>query len=225
MTIVFQERPSDSPLIASVSTGQTVREGEARRPAVNGWHMVFVRHQGVLQPFIVGPKTVAGTERWNADADILWIQFRLGTFLPGLSFKSLLDKEVRLAPTVDRRFWLQGAEWPVPAADEVESFVRDLERSGVLSQDSLVRAVLTQGRQDVPPRTVRHHFARATGLSHTHIRQVERARQAARLLTCGVSIADVIHRAGYCDQPHLTRSLQHYVGQTPGHLLGARRTI
>lgn len=225
MTILFQERPSDSPLIASVSAGRTIREGGARRPAVNAWHMVFVRHQGGLQPWIVGPRTVAGTERWNADAELLWIRFRLGTFLPGLSFKSLLDNEVRLVQTADRRFWLQGAEWPVPAADDAESFVRDLERSGVLSQDPLVRDVLARGRQDVPSRTVRHHFARATGLSHMHIRQVERARQAARLLRCGVSIADVIHRAGYCDQPHLTRSLQHYVGQTPGHLLATRRAV
>jgi len=90
----------------------------------------------------------------------------------------------------------------------------------VLTQDRLVREVLTCGRQDVPLRTVRHHFARATGLTHAHIRQVERAQQAAQLLRRGMPIPDVIHRAGYSDQPHLTRSLQHYVGQTPGRLLG-----
>jgi methylphosphotriester-DNA--protein-cysteine methyltransferase len=35
----------------------------------------------------------------------------------------------------------------------------------------------------------------------------------------GVSILDTIQQAGYYDQPHLTRSLKRFIGQTPAQLL------
>jgi AraC-like DNA-binding protein len=39
------------------------------------------------------------------------------------------------------------------------------------------------------------------------------------LLEQGFTIADAIYQAGYADQPHLTRSLKHFVGQTPAQIL------
>ncbi len=41
----------------------------------------------------------------------------------------------------------------------------------------------------------------------------------------GDSIADAIHEAGYFDQPHLTRSLKRFVGQTPAELLRNRSEL
>jgi len=35
----------------------------------------------------------------------------------------------------------------------------------------------------------------------------------------GVSLLDTIEQAGYYDQPHLTRSLGRFIGQTPAQLL------
>jgi hypothetical protein len=32
-----------------------------------------------------------------------------------------------------------------------------------------------------------------------------------------------VHRAGYFDQPHLTRSVKHFIGQTPAQLLDEDR--
>ena len=69
------------------------------------------------------------------------------------------------------------------------------------------------------PRTERHRFLQATGLSHTHIRQIERAQQAAALLRQGVPILDTVYQAGYFDQPHLTRALKQWVGHTPAQLI------
>lgn len=50
------------------------------------------------------------------------------------------------------------------------------------------------------------------------MRQIERARYATTLLQQGLSIPDVVYDAGYFDQPHLTRSLKRYIGQTPAQL-------
>jgi AraC-like DNA-binding protein len=68
-------------------------------------------------------------------------------------------------------------------------------------------------------RTVQRRFLRATGLTRGTFEQIKRAQQAATLLQKGISIADAIFQAGYTDQPHLTRSLKHFVGHTPGQIL------
>jgi Helix-turn-helix domain len=219
MSIISQERPSDSPLITSVIHGHTVRNGSSLRPAVNDWHMVFVKHRGNLRQLIVGPKTTAGIASWEEGAEILWIKFQPGTFMPHLPFRTLLDEETPLSEASSHRFWLDGSTWQVPDFDHVETFVARLERAGLLVQDPLVRAVLSEGIQGVPERTVRHRFSQATGLTQSHIRQVERAQQAMLLLERGVPIADVVFQAGYSDQPHLTRSLKQFVGHTPAHIL------
>jgi methylphosphotriester-DNA--protein-cysteine methyltransferase len=66
---------------------------------------------------------------------------------------------------------------------------------------------------------VRHRFLQATGQTQSHIRQYERAIKAASLLRHGVSILDTVFEAGYFDQPHLTRSLKHFLGFTPAQIL------
>jgi AraC-like DNA-binding protein len=92
-------------------------------------------------------------------------------------------------------------------------------REELLVRDPVVNAVLRDEARDLSPRTVRHRFLQATGLSKNHIQQIQRAQRAATLLEQGLSIADVVYRAGYADQPHLTRSLKQFVGHTPAQLL------
>jgi methylphosphotriester-DNA--protein-cysteine methyltransferase len=56
-------------------------------------------------------------------------------------------------------------------------------------------------------------------LTHGTFAQIERAQQAVNLLERGLSIADAVYQAGYADQPHLTRSLRRFMGQTPAQIL------
>ena len=67
-------------------------------------------------------------------------------------------------------------------------------------------------------RAVQYRILRSTGLSQRTIRQIERARYATTLLKHGVSIFDTVYEAGYSDQPHLTRSLKHFIGHTPAEI-------
>jgi AraC-like DNA-binding protein len=67
--------------------------------------------------------------------------------------------------------------------------------------------------------TCQRRFLRATGLTRGIVDQIERAHQAVALLEQGVSIADAYYHVGYADQPHLTRSLKRFIGQTPGQIL------
>jgi AraC-like DNA-binding protein len=61
--------------------------------------------------------------------------------------------------------------------------------------------------------------ARATGLSRGALRRIGRAERAVEMLSRGVAPTEVARRAGYADQPHLTRSLRRFVGQTPGQIV------
>ena len=73
-------------------------------------------------------------------------------------------------------------------------------------------------------RTVQRRFLQATGLRHGIICQIKRARYATVLLKQGASILDTVAEAGYFDQPHLTRSLRRFIGQTPAQLASRQRT-
>lgn len=216
MTLIFEERPSDSPYVENITRGWTLSEGSTVRPAEVNWHMIFVRHCGVTQTLMVGPWSSSGLASWGGDAEILWIKLKLGTYIPHLPTKKLLDSELPLPGANSKAFWLQGVAWQFPDYENVETFIDRLVRDDMLVSDSIVTAALQDELpHTIPSRTVRHRFLHATGLTQTHIRQFERAQYAASLLAQGVSILDTVYEAGYFDQPHLTRAMKRFTGQTP----------
>jgi AraC-like DNA-binding protein len=219
MSLSFEARLSDSPYIESVTRGWTLKEGRTIRPAEIHWHMVFVKHPGGPRTLVVGPLTSSGMASWGQGAEILWIKFKLGVFLPHLPAKDYLDGEQALPGASRERFWWRGAARQFPTYENVESFVERLVREQDLVRDPLVPAALQDQPLDISPRTVRHRFLQATGQTQIHIRQYERAIKAASLLRHGFSIADAVFEAGYFDQPHLTRSLKQFVGYTPAEIL------
>ncbi|MCX6045553.1 MAG: AraC family transcriptional regulator [Chloroflexi bacterium] len=220
MSLLVEERLSDSPYIEAVMHGHTVGAGSTIRPAESHWHMVFMREHGNFHPLVVGALTSSGVVAWGEGAEILWIKFKLGAFMPHLPANAFVDVETPLPGATRQSFWLKSAAWQCPDFDNVETFVNRLAREEILVRDPLVNAVLQEQPHDMAPRTLRHRFLRATGLTHCHIRQFERAQQAAALLRQGISILDTVYELGYFDQPHLTRSLKQFVGYTPAQILG-----
>jgi hypothetical protein len=183
--------------------------------------MVLVRERGNLHPLVVGPLKTAGVATWGEGAEILWIKFKLGVFMPRFPVRDLLDRETHLDEATGRSFWLSGSVWEAPAYENADTFVKRLVREGLLVQDPLIPTVLQNQLPEMAPRTVRHRFLQATGLTQTRIRQIKRAQEAAALLAQGVSILDTVHLAGYFDQPHLTRALKQWVGYTPAQIFHA----
>jgi hypothetical protein len=219
MSIIYEERPSDSPYVETITRGLTASGGSPIRPAESRWHMVFVRQNGSARPLVVGPLTTAGVVSYTEGAELLWIKFKLGTFMPHLPLRNFRNIETILPGVASQSFWLKGSAWQFPDYENVETFVDRLVRDGMLARDPLVNAVLQGLPQEMSSRTVRHRFLRTTGLSQSHIRQVERAQRATALLQQGVSIPDAVYEVGYFDQPHLTRSLKQWIGHTPAQLI------
>jgi len=218
MTIIFEERLSDSPSIETVTRGYTARDGSCIRPAETNWHMVLRKFEGKVNLLVVGPWRSAGEISYGGGAELLWIRLKLGTFLPTMPPATLLDTETPL-PTLSRQsFWLAGSSWQFPDFENADTFVDRMARSGILVGDPVVSATLQDQPEAVPERTVRHHFRCATGLTQKFIQQMQRAQQAQALLRQGTSVLDTVYEAGYFDQAHLTRSLKHFLGYTPAQI-------
>jgi AraC-like DNA-binding protein len=143
---------------------------------------------------------------------------KLGAFLPHLPTSTLVDTGVDLPADSRNSFELFGSVRQLPDYDNADTFVDWLVREGLLARDPGVDALLEGHLKDRSPSTIQRRFLRATGLTQSAARQIERARYAMSLLQQGVSILDTVEQAGYFDQPHLTRSLKYLVGQTPAQI-------
>lgn len=218
MITIENERRPEAPWVESVTYGRTECEGAAVRPAETNWHMVVVKARGQSRVIVVGPWTEAGVASWGAGGEILWIKFKLGTYMPHLPTRQIVDRETILPNGAGQSFYLNGSDWQFPNYENVDTFVERLRREEVLVHDPVVAAALQGQPLELSRRTVRHRFQQATGLTHSYIRQYERAQKAAARLAQGGSILDTVFEAGYFDQPHLTRALKRFYGYTPGQL-------
>lgn len=130
-----------------------------------------------------------------------------------------MDDSVNLPTASNATFWLGGSAWQFPTYENADTFVGRLVHEGLLVRDPIIEAALQGHLNDLTLRSVQYRFLQSIGITQSAVRQIERARSATFLLQQGVSIPDTIVRAGYYDQPHLTRSLGHFIGQTPAQLL------
>ncbi|HEY7036352.1 MAG TPA: helix-turn-helix domain-containing protein [Thermomicrobiales bacterium] len=225
MVFSIDARPSDSPFVNEIWRARSERAGSFVSIAATQWEMVVTRHHGKLTTLTVrGPETTATPLSYPEDGEWCGIRFRVGTFLPPLPVGDLVDRGVSLPEAGSQSFWLQGAAWQFPDYENADTFVDRLVREGILAHDPVVETALKGHPTDVSRRSVQRRFVETTGLTQNTIRQIERARRAMTLLQQGVAILDVVHEAGYYDQPHLTRSLKRWLGQTPAQIVGAIQT-
>jgi hypothetical protein len=224
--IVFEDRPSDSPVVERVWRSHSERAGTFHSMAACNWVMVVTRHEGKVFLTVHGPETRATTADCPADGEWIGIHFRLGTFMPLLPAGTLRDRnDVTLPEASGRSFWLDGSAWEYPSFENAETFVDRLVKRGLIASDPHVEAALEGRPSALSPRTEQRRFLRATGLPHAAVRQIERARRATSLLRDGAPIADVVHDVGYFDQAHLTRSLRRFIGQTPRQVARAEAQL
>lgn len=225
MSFIVENRPSDSPCVETVMHGHTAASGVTIRPAGCNWHMVLVRFNGARHLRVSGPWTSAGELPYIEGVELLWIKLKLGVFMPHLPVADFRDTEITLPGAASQSFWLKGSAWEFPTFDNADTFIARLVREEILLHDPIVDAALRADAEPIASRTLRHRFARATGLSQKHIQQVERAQRAAALLRHGVSILDTTYALGYADQPHLTRSLKRWIGHTPAQIANVEVSV
>ncbi|WP_326929352.1 helix-turn-helix domain-containing protein [Amycolatopsis orientalis] len=220
----LEYRSSDSPYVEGVyrvaPDGRSGFAPERMVSVVNSnWELLVWASAGATAVSVRGPETRPTVVPLGGLGSAFGVIFRHGAYLRNLPVRGLVDGSVASPHTTPRSFVLQGGEWEIPRYDNAETFVERLVRAGLLVRDPLVADVLAGERPVlVTPRSVQRRVAAATGLTQGTIRQIERARQATMLLRQGVAAADVVHLAGYHDQPHLARSLTRFVGRTATQL-------
>lgn len=219
MLIFDEDRPSDSPYVERIWRCHSEGAAPFLSIAASRCELVVSRLEGKVTMTVRGPETKA-TPMGDCPGDGEWfgILLRLGTYLPHMPTGTLVDTGVNL-PTVSRSsFWFSGAAWQFPDYANAETFVAWLAREGLLAREPIVDAAIHGQVEGRSPSTIQRRFLRATGLTQSEVRKIERARYATSLLQQGTSIADTAFEAGYFDQPHLTRALKHLIGQTPAQI-------
>lgn len=219
MIIFDEDRPSDSPVVERIWRCHSEGTCPFLSIAQSRCELVFTRLHGKNTLTVRGPE-IRATPLGNCPTDGEWLGIRLrpGVFLPHLPATTLVNASVTLEVSSSATFWLGGSPWQVPDYDNADTFADWLVRAGLLLREPVVDAVLQGQRQHLSLSTIQRRFLRATGVTQATARQIERARYATLLIQQGTSILDATYEAGYFDQSHLTRSLKHFIGQTPAQI-------
>jgi len=216
MEFVFETRPADSSFVEMVWRTHSERPGTFTSVAVSNWEIVITTLGGKTAITARGPETKASQADFSADAEFFGITFKLGTFMPHLPLKALLDRQDATLPEASSKsFWLCGSAWELPTFENADVFVGRLIRQGILVRNPVVEATTEGDTPDISIRSLQYRFLQATGLTHKTIQQIERARSAVSLLERGTAISDTAFELGYFDQAHLSNSLKRFMGRTP----------
>jgi hypothetical protein len=216
MELVFDEKSANSSFVEMIWHTHSERVGTFTSVAVSNWEMVITTLDGKTMITARGPETKASEADVPADAEFFGITFKLGTFMPHLPIKTLLDRQDATLPEASSNsFWLHGSVWELPAFENADVFVNRLIRQGILVRDPVVEAAIQGHTPDMSIRSLQYRFLQTTGLTHKTIQQIERARSAVPLLEQGTPILDTSFGLGYFDQAHLTNSLKRFIGKTP----------
>lgn len=180
----------------------------------------FARIGGTTAVHLRGPAGKATELSCPHDSEYFGVDFRVGAYLPAFPPGRLSNLRDAVLPVLESgRILLDGKAWEMPTPRNLDVFLDRLRRAGLLVVDPLVEDMWHGGvSRKGPTRTAQSRFARAVGLPLRTLPMIERARDAAALLSAGTPIGEVVAATGYYDQPHLTRSLRRMIGHTPGEV-------
>lgn len=223
--LMCEQRQSDSPLVETIWCSQSDHAHAFISMAATDYGIVVTKYRDRTTLTVRGPETRATSALTHEYAEYIGINFKSGVFMPDFLPAIVIDRhDIDLPEATSKSFWLHGSIWQLPNFENADTFVNRLVRDGLLVLDPVVGDLLHKAPIDISTRTAQRHFLRATGLTYRAFGQIERARYAASLLKQGVSILDTVYQAGYFDQPHLTRSLKHFIGLTPAQMAHPQRS-
>lgn len=216
----LESRTEPSEFVERVWRTWSVPEESMLSVALPHWQLVVVKPSND-RPIVVlrGPETTANVSGIPQDAEFLGIEFKIGAFMPDFALEVLVNVGQELDAVSASKVAFAGRSWEIPNFDNAFDFVEHLARDGALVRDHVVEQTMRRKPVAITERSVQRRFLRATGLTYSAVRQIERAERAVELLSAGVSILDTVDITGYSDQAHMTRSLRRFVGRTPGQLV------
>jgi hypothetical protein len=220
MEFIFDTKSANSSFVEKIWHTHSDRAGTFISSAVSNWEIVFATFNGKTNIVARGPETKASLADFPSVAEFFGITFKLGTFMPHLPVKTLVDRQDATLPEASNNsFWLHGMSWELPTFENADVFVNKLIYQGILVRDPAIEAAIQGYKPNISIRSLQYRFLQATGLTQKTIQQIERAHRAVSLLEQGTSILDTSFKLGYFDQAHLTNSLKHFIGKTPAQII------
>ncbi len=157
MRLNYEERFSDSPYVEKIGRFRVEADYSHSCPANILWNMLLVKYKGKTSLSAWGPETKSGMMTYPKDAEFLFIQFKLGSFMPNLPIRKdtgpiveavLQDHPQTLSSSAVRHRFLR-------ATGVTQSYIRQLEQAqqaaNLLAQGvSILDAVDQAGYADQP---------------------------------------------------------------------------
>src|SRR5690606_5450983 len=110
--------------------------------AGSNWEIVINRSEGKPMLAVRGAETQSRIAESPAETDFFGIQFQVGTFMPFLPMRDLLNGGIMLPEAGSKTFWLNGSTWEYPTFDNADTFVQRLIRQGLIISDPIVQSAL-----------------------------------------------------------------------------------
>src|SRR5215217_1721896 len=102
----FDNRPSTSALVSTTWTTTSGREETMLSVAGTQWGLVVTQQASGTTVTVLGPETRAAPAPVPEDAEFFGIVFTLGTFMPGVDMRRLVDGAVHIPTASPRTFRL-----------------------------------------------------------------------------------------------------------------------
>jgi AraC-like DNA-binding protein len=228
---VYAERPSDRVPGAVLWSVSAAAAGGSVLP--DGC-MDLIWSDGRL--LVAGPDTRVHTSApVSAGRPVLGLRLPPGAapVLLGAPADALRDERLELADLWGARAarpWLDVvAEGGAPALEHRVA-ARLRERGGIPREAAVVARLVAAGhdaaevadRLGVTTRTLHRRALAAFGYGPRTLGRVLRLQRVLPLLDAGLPLAEVAQRAGYADQPHLSREVRALAGRSPAQLAADR---
>ncbi|MFE5673177.1 helix-turn-helix domain-containing protein [Agromyces sp. NPDC056523] len=217
MSFLYEEKASRSAFVDVVWRTVDTSDGTYLAAADACWDMIFSElADGGRRVLLSGPSSRPTAVPYTAGNRNIGVRFVQGCYFTHCPSGEMCDRTIALEMPQRAAFDLADARWPFPDYETVDDLVEAFAAHGLLAHDRIVESVLIGRPVEVSARSVQRHFAKVTGLSPHHVRQISRAREAVNRLRAGEAIAAVTYDLGYADQSHLTRDVKRLTGYTPG---------
>ena len=215
MAIAYQEKQSQSPLVDFVFQSEDLTDGVYVASADARWDIIFTTcPDGKTRVLLCGPSFKTRQVHYSPGYKHVGICYKPWALFVGVPITTMLNETKLLPMTSPDTFSMQGKTWKMPTYENVDQFVAEQERRGLLQADPIIRDVLENKPVGMSIRSVQRHFAKTIGMSPRRVRQIDSARKAVKLLQQGYTLSDVAYELDYADLPHMTRMLRRFTGYT-----------
>jgi AraC-like DNA-binding protein len=209
------KRVSDSPYIETVWEGVATHDGVHLTAADGTIDLTLQTRQGETRMLLSGPTSRAKPIEFKSGDEILAMRLRSGVYFPFATSTTLTDVDRPLASADSHHFWLHHTALTFPNFSNVETFVENAAKLGLLRRDIVVEDTLAGRIKATNPRTIQRHFLASTGMTMNHVRQIRRAENARSLLDSDHTLTTIAYQAGYSNPGHMTNAFKYFFGQTP----------